>query len=392
MPDDHSPKDHNVAETCDQVLTRLAGEICLCVNTSTEAAIRAGTKLREAKALLKHGEWLPWLHERVEMTERVAQYHMQLAASPNPKRVSDLPIRAALKVVREDKKAKALARQTISLLTHKGGEVPYPLPTGPAQFNITNEHIGWAGFSWNVITGCLHGCPYCYAREIALSPSMRAHFPAGFDPVFHPERLAAPGNTKFPADAATEPRLRRCFVCSMADLFGHWVPREWIEQVLQACVVNPRWVYMFLTKFPSRYLEFMDQMPPQAWLGTSVDDQKRVRFAEDAFRAIGDRCVVKYLSLEPFPKGDLKFTDLSMFDLVIAGAQTETRQPNGIVPAYAPPFEQVARIVAQAREAGCAVWLKANLLGTTNPQSPGMILPQEEPYRATCAERQIEAC
>ena len=303
MPDDHSPKDHNVAETCDQVLTRLAGEIRLCVNTSTEAAIRAGTKLREAKALLKHGEWLPWLHERVEMTERVAQYHMQLAASPNPKRVSDLPIRAALKVVREDKKAKALARQTISLLTHKGGEVPYPLPTGPAQFNITNEHIGWAGFSWNVITGCLHGCPYCYAREIALSPSMRAHFPAGFDPVFHPERLAAPGNTKFPADAATEPRLRRCFVCSMADLFGHWVPREWIEQVLQACVVNPRWVYMFLTKFPSRYLEFMDQMPPQAWLGTSVDDQKRVRFAEDAFRAIGDRCVVKYPVVGAVSKG-----------------------------------------------------------------------------------------
>jgi hypothetical protein len=64
---------------------------------------------------------------------------------------------------------------------------------------------------------------------------------------------------------------------------------------------------------------------------------------------------------------------------VIVGAQTETRQPGGIVPAFAPPFAWVARIWAQATEAGCAVWLKPNLLGTVGPQSPGMILPQEEP-------------
>ncbi len=136
---------------------------------------------------------------------------------------------------------------------------------------------------------------------------------------------------------------------------------------------------MFLTKFPSRYLEFLDQMPPLAWLGTSVDEQKRVRFAEDAFRQIGrDQCAVKFLCLEPM-KEALHFNDLSMFDLVIIGSQTETRQPDGIVPAIAPPFERVARIWHQAKEAGCAVFLKANLLGTAGPQSPGMILPQEEP-------------
>ena len=59
-------------ETKDQALARLAVEICASVNTSTTAAIEAGRKLIEAKALLRHGQWLPWLHKHVEMTERVA--------------------------------------------------------------------------------------------------------------------------------------------------------------------------------------------------------------------------------------------------------------------------------------------------------------------------------
>ena len=56
---------------------------------------------------------------------------------------------------------------TISLVTHDGVEVPYPQPKGKATFNQTNEHISWAAWSWNPVTGCLHGCKHCNAREIA---------------------------------------------------------------------------------------------------------------------------------------------------------------------------------------------------------------------------------
>ena len=81
---------------------------------------------------------------------------------------------------------------------------------------------------------------------------------------------------------------------------------------------------------------------------------------------------------------EVRFSDLSMLDWVIVGAQTETRQPDGnggwrIEPAFAPPFEWVMRIVAQAREAGCRLYLKPNLLGAVGPQAPGMVLPQEVP-------------
>ncbi len=341
--------------------------------------------LIEAKAILnKHGEWLPYLRNTLKMNRRTAQDYMFLARNPKARAAAFLGIQPALEEARRAAKAERqvkakAARQakvaTLMLHTHKGEEVAYPLPAGKAQFNATNEHISWASFSWNPVTGCLHGCPYCYAREIALARAK--FFPAGFAPVFHHERLDAPANTPVPAGAAQDARRKRVFVCSMADLYGRWVPRDWIEEVHQACIANRQWDYLFLTKFPSRYLEFADQLPPTAWLGTSVDEQKRVRIAEDAFRQISD-VRIKFLSLEPL-KADLRFTDLSMFDWIIIGSQTETRQPDGLVSAFAPPFEWVARIVSQAREAGCKVYLKPNLLGQINPQSPGMVLPQEEP-------------
>lgn len=32
---------------------------------------------------------------------------------------------------------------------------------------MNNTKIDWATCSWNPVTGCLHGCPYCYAANQA---------------------------------------------------------------------------------------------------------------------------------------------------------------------------------------------------------------------------------
>ncbi len=79
------------------------------------------------------------------------------------------------------------------------GTVQYPKPLHPASFNETRgEGISWAAWSWNPVTGCLHGCDYCYAREIAMSTRFAPAYPAGFEPTYHNERLEAPKHTRIP--------------------------------------------------------------------------------------------------------------------------------------------------------------------------------------------------
>ena len=264
-------------------------------------------------------------------------------------------------------------KQTITLLDHKGNPYEYPKPKGKATFNQQKgTEIGWAMWSWNPVTGCNHGCDYCYARAIATSRDMAPYYPAGFTPLFHHERLDAPVNTPVPGRAAADPAHGRVFVCSMADLFGAWVPQEWIDQVVASTVANPQWEYLYLTKFPQRYDRL--QLPASGWIGASVDEQHRAEPTLAAMRKVSG-VKVKWLSLEPLLE-PIKFSTLEGIDMIVIGAQSENIGQNA---SFSPPFEWVADLVATARRDGCKVWLKTNLLGQTSGQWPGMQLPQEAP-------------
>ena len=264
-------------------------------------------------------------------------------------------------------------KQTITLLDHKGNSYEYPKPKGKATFNQQKgTEIGWAMWSWNPVTGCNHGCDYCYARAIATSRDMAPYYPAGFTPLFHHERLDAPANTPVPARAESDAAHGRVFVCSMADLFGAWVPQEWIDQVVASTVANPQWEYLYLTKFPQRYDRL--QLPASGWIGASVDEQHRAEPTLAAMRKVSG-VKVKWLSLEPLLE-PIKFSTLEGIDMIVIGAQSENIGQNS---SFSPPFEWVADLVATARRDGCKVWLKTNLLGQISGQWPGMQLPQEVP-------------
>lgn len=152
---------------------------------------------------------------------------------------------------------------------------------------MNKTKIDWADMTWNPVTGCLHGCEYCYARKIAnrFAPKMPDGQPAasgelhsiwntnipfsfGFDPTFHHYRLADPEKIKKP---------QTIFVCSMADLFGEWVPDEWIQEVFNACKAASKHRYLFLTKNPDRIWNAIMtkklHVTQNMWFGFSVEDQ-----------------------------------------------------------------------------------------------------------------------
>lgn len=77
-----------------EVITR---EILDAKRRGGEAILTIGRCLTEAKQALPHGEWLPWLNERVEFSERTAQNFMRLAREwSNPQALADLGAAKAL--------------------------------------------------------------------------------------------------------------------------------------------------------------------------------------------------------------------------------------------------------------------------------------------------------
>jgi len=224
-----------------------------------------------------------------------------------------------------------------------------------------NTEIEWADWSWNPVTGCLHGCPYCYARNIAFEIYPED---VGFSPTIWLDRLTAPQNQKSPANADGNVARKNIFTCSMADLFGRWVPSEWIERVLATVAASPEWNFLFLTKFPQRMAEFA--IPANAWMGTTVDLQARVANAEKAFEKV--KSGVRWLSIEPMLE-PLTFKRLDLFDWVVIGGASPTRAVDGSpeTPAWTVPIDWIADIYQQARAAGCRVYFKTNsgLTGAT---------------------------
>ena len=224
--------------------------------------------------------------------------------------------------------------------------------TSVAKFNEQkNDNIEWARWSWNPVTGCLHNCDYCYARDIAMR-----FYEQNFVPTFLPERLMAPHNTNIPTRAEYDMGWKNVFVCSMADLWGKWVPREIIELVMAEVIAAPQWNFLFLTKFPARYPEF--EFPANAWIGTTVDRQHAVHRAEKAFADVKARGHqgIRWLSCEPMLE-PLQFTSLEMFDWVVIGGSSKSTQ----TPESMPDFRWIADLVKQADDAGCKVYMKTNL-------------------------------
>ena len=80
-----------------RTIETITDEILDAKRAGGEAILTIGRCLIEAKDMLPHGEWLPWLNERVELSERTAQKFMKLAREwSNPNTLADLGASKAL--------------------------------------------------------------------------------------------------------------------------------------------------------------------------------------------------------------------------------------------------------------------------------------------------------
>lgn len=194
--------------------------------------------------------------------------------------------------------------------------------------------IDWCDYSWNPISGCLHGCHYCYMRR------MEKRFKGIMSPAYHPARLCQPMLIKRPS---------LVFTGSSGDMWGKWVDPAWIDNVLNVCsAVAPWHTYQFLTKNPKRYKEFKPLA--NCWYGTTDDGTERTRgnSLKLVSAALEPR---RFISFEPLLT--CRIPDLLGIQWVIIGADSTKG-------AEKPPKEWADIIIGLAREQGIPVFIKDN--------------------------------
>ena len=247
---------------------------------------------------------------------------------------------------------------------------------------MNRSKIEWCDHTWNPITGCRHGCPYCYARtmtarfagDVRLNKMAKADYklmdaadgssavyllekpmlnetgnalvyPFGFEPTYHKYRMDTLDKLKMG---------NNIFVGAMADVFGAWVPEQWIADILKACMERPQHNYMFLTKNPERYerIDAAGILPADKnmWYGSTRTRPEDKCFVSNAHNT--------FWSIEPI-HAPFRLWERDEFspDWIIIGAETGRRKSKII-----PQKEWIEDIVAWCDGAGIPVFMKDSLI------------------------------
>lgn len=237
---------------------------------------------------------------------------------------------------------------------------------------VVGRGIEWTDFTWNPIAGCFHACSWsmpdgtianCYAEDVADRVAGGA-YPNGFEyNYWKPNLLKEPINQKKPS---------RIFVGSMADVFGHWVEKEHILQVLDTCNKAPQHTFQFLTKNIKRVWEFANYIPKNCWIGAStppnfmwnkpLSEGQRERWLEtvlDTLNELRGTGMTTWLSAEPLTI-DVGFYigvgyEKKPVDWMVIGAASNGNK------LYAPDEKFVRRAVKWNDEFGIPTFFKGNL-------------------------------
>lgn len=264
---------------------------------------------------------------------------------------------------------------------------------------MNRSKIEWCDHTWNPITGCRHGCQYCYAKRMSarFAGDVRLNlmakkdystvpaadggddlyvldapminetgnplvYPFGFAPTLHRYRMDIPGKLKMG---------NNIFVGAMSDVFGSWVPDEWIKQILDACKKYFIHNYLFLTKNPERYIQYgVPTGQENLWYGTTItcdaDMDRITNLIIDAYT---------FTSIEPLrermSKGNIKVI-CRIADWIIIGAETGRNKSKTI-----PQADWIGEIVAEADLEGKPVFMKDSLIPIVGEENMRRDFPKQ---------------
>ena len=201
---------------------------------------------------------------------------------------------------------------------------------------------------------CPHGCKYCY---VGTSPS-------GRPPRYCGNTRLIEAEFKYGYSFKT-PQV--VFIEHMQDLFAKDVSTECIERVLAHCNKWPKNTYVFQTKNPVRFFDFLDKLPLNAILGTTVESNiwyEAMGKAPLPFERIRAMINIptrfkRFLTLEPIMRFDLNVltrwvTDVNP-DFINLGADSKD---NGLVE---PTVTEIMALVAELHKNGIELREKENL-------------------------------
>lgn len=120
------------------------------------------------------------------------------------------------------------------------------------------------GSTWNPIRGqnarhtCARispGCDNCYAATMTRRGLM------GTAPIDYGKGETLNDPARLDEKALLQPlswkKPRKIFVCSMTDLFGTWVPDEWIDKIMAIMAICQQHTFIVLTKRPTRMRDYL---------------------------------------------------------------------------------------------------------------------------------------
>lgn len=177
--------------------------------------------------------------------------------------------------------------------------------------------LGFITHTWNPVIGCLHNCIYCMGRGMAKRFAEGSQYADKYSKLYN-----AKSNSFV-------------LVCDKADLFGNWTPDEWIINVINDIKeTDQRITFLFLTKNPARFHDFINLFPENCLLGATIETNRDGEYEKyskapkpsERYRAMKSLDFPrKFISIEPMMDFDTEIFQKWIRDIapekVIVGAE-----------------------------------------------------------------------